>query len=97
MKTSLPTVHFLIAVGIFGVAIATTHARNPIRSTFFTTYPAAVGTQLDNLPNKPGHCGVCHYDFNGGGTRNPYGQAIESAGYSLNQEVGRSNAIWSAP
>ena len=96
MKTSLPTVHFLIAVGIFGVAIATTHARNPIRSTFFTTYPAAVGTQLDNLPNKPGHCGVCHYDFNGGGTRNPYGQAIESAGYSLNQEVGRSNAIWSA-
>jgi hypothetical protein len=52
-------------------------ARRPIRSTFFSIYPQAVGTQLDNLPSNFGHCGVCHLDFNGGGPRNPYGLAVE--------------------
>ncbi len=48
-----------------------------IRKDFFSTYPNAVGTQLDDLPSHPGHCGVCHFDFNGGGPRNPYGLAVE--------------------
>ena len=46
-------------------------ARPNIRLAFFTFYTNAVGSKLDNLPSKTTHCGVCHYDFNGGGTRNP--------------------------
>lgn len=56
---------------------ATAGAKNPIRSDFFTTYPGAVGTQLDALPSNSKHCGVCHWDFNGGGPRNWYGQQVE--------------------
>ncbi len=52
-------------------------ARNPIRRDFFGLYPVAEGTQLDNLPSNSGHCGVCHFDFDGGGARNPYGLGIE--------------------
>lgn len=64
----------------------------PVRQTFFNIYIHAVGSRFDSLPSKLGHCGVCHYDFNGGGTRNPYGPAIEAQG-GLNTEAGRSNAI----
>jgi hypothetical protein len=53
-------------------------ARPPIRSAFFSKYPIAVNTQVDDLPSNSNHCGVCHFDFNGGGTRNPYGVAIEA-------------------
>jgi hypothetical protein len=63
-------------------------ARAPIRQAFFQNYPSAVGTRLDSVPSKSSHCGVCHYDFNGGGTRNPYGLAVGNAGAN-------SNAIWS--
>jgi hypothetical protein len=72
-----------IAAGAFSVVFALmisdddASARRPIRSTFFSIYPEAVGTQLDNLPSNSGHCGVCHLDFNGGGPRNPYGLSIE--------------------
>ena len=52
-------------------------ARNPIRRDFFDQYPTAEGTQLDDLPSNAGHCGVCHFDFDGGGARNPYGLAIQ--------------------
>ncbi len=52
-------------------------ARNPIRTTFFDTYPVADNTQLDDLPSSTKHCGVCHFDFDGGGPRNPYGLGIE--------------------
>jgi hypothetical protein len=55
----------------------TAQARNPIRRTFFDTYPEADGTWLDDLPSNAGHCGVCHLDFDGGGPRNPYGLSIE--------------------
>ena len=65
----------------------TTLAKPPIRAAFFSVYPSAVGTQLDNLPSKTAHCGVCHYDFNGGGNRNPYGIAVGNNGAN-------SNAIW---
>jgi hypothetical protein len=63
------------------------HAKPPIRAAFFSVYPGAVGSRLDNLPSNPGHCGVCHFDFDGGGTRNPYGAAVEING-------GNSNAVW---
>lgn len=58
-----------------------------IRNAFFQNYPSAVGTVLDTVPSQPGHCGVCHYKFTGGGPRNPYGEAVKNAGAN-------SNAIW---
>ncbi len=66
------------------------HARKPIRNTFFDIYPEAVGTQIDNLPSNSGHCGICHFDFNGGGPRNPYGLAVE---VGLNNGLSNLEAI----
>jgi len=54
-------------------------AKNQIRTAFFDVYPSAIGTQLETLPSNAGHCGVCHYNFDGGGNRNPYGADIEAA------------------
>jgi hypothetical protein len=56
---------------------ASVEARKPIRNDFFALYPVASDGQLDDLPSNSGHCGVCHFDFNGGGPRNPYGLAVE--------------------
>lgn len=64
-------------------------AKKPIRDAFFQNYPTALGTVLDTVPSKPGHCGVCHYAFGGGGDRNPYGLAVQA---KLSQ--GNSNAVW---
>lgn len=61
---------------LLAAVAAVADARAPIRKAFFSVYPSAVGTRLDNLPSHTTHCGVCHYDFNGGGTRNPYGIAV---------------------
>jgi hypothetical protein len=72
------------------LSVATLQARPPIRSAFFTVYPNAVGTQLDNLPSNTGHCGVCHFDFNGGGPRNPYGLAVE---VGINNGLTKTDAI----
>ncbi len=66
------------------------HARKPIRNTFFDVYPEATGTQLDNLPSNAGHCGICHFDFNGGGPRNPYGLGVE---VGLNNGLSNLDAI----
>jgi hypothetical protein len=65
-----------LALLLVAVSAATVEARNTIRKNFFTAYPAAVASRLDNLPSHTTHCGVCHFDFNGGGTRNPYGVAV---------------------
>ena len=72
------------------LASASAQARNPIRRTFFDVYPAAEGTQLDDLPSNAGHCGVCHFDFDGGGPRNPYGLSIE---VGLNNGLSNLDAI----
>ncbi len=56
---------------------AVSSARNPFRNAFFSRYPAAVNSTLDDVPSNAGHCGVCHFDFGGGGVRNPYGLSIE--------------------
>ncbi|NNE07225.1 MAG: Ig-like domain-containing protein, partial [Gemmatimonadetes bacterium] len=73
---------FLAVVALTGVlwllmTVSQADARNPIRSTFFTIYSSADNTQLDDLPSNTKHCGVCHFDFDGGGARNPYGLGIE--------------------
>lgn len=58
-------------------------ARNPYRRNFFDAFPQAVGSRLDNLPSHTQHCGVCHYDFSGGGPRNPFGLAVEATDRSV--------------
>jgi len=65
-------------------------ARNPIRRTFFDIHPEAAGTHLDDLPSNSGHCGVCHFDFDGGGQRNPYGLSVE---VGLNNGLSNTEAI----
>ena len=44
-----------------------------------------------NLPSKAGHCGLCHYDFNGGGPRNPYGISLEAVAQANGLDVGMKN------
>jgi hypothetical protein len=56
-----------------------TDARNPYRRAFFNVYPAVEDSVLGDVPSNASHCGVCHYDFDGGGTRNWYGAALEVA------------------
>jgi hypothetical protein len=70
--------------------------RAPIRQSFFNAYPTAVGSRLDNLPSIQGHCGVCHYQFTGGGPRNLYGQKVEQTlpGFP-NNDAGRQQAMHS--
>ncbi len=66
-------------------------ARPPIRRAFFNVYTSAEGTRLDDLPSNASHCGVCHYDFGGGGARNAYGAKVEvaigSAQYATTEEA----------
>lgn len=66
-----------VSLGILLCAGGPADARNPIKNTFFDFYPVAEGTQLEDLPSSASHCGVCHFDFDGGGQRNPYGLGIE--------------------
>jgi hypothetical protein len=67
-------------------------AKQEIRDAFFLVYPLATDTQLDDLPGKSTHCLVCHYKASGGGTKNPYGEAIKTFG-NLNQAAGRIAAV----
>ncbi len=84
----------IVALGVALVPAAL--ARPTIRTSFFNAYPSAVGSKLDNLPSHLGHCGVCHYDFNGGGTRNPYGVRLGNViGNYSNNDAGRQQAIHS--
>jgi len=71
-------------------------ARNNIRDAFFDVYPGALGSALETVPSYPDHCGACHYDFGGGGTRNPYGLALEAALPNFNSNpAGRRAAVQS--
>lgn len=90
MKRLPLTLIACIVLAVFLGSIASVQARNPIRRTFFDTYPVAAGTQLDDLPSNPGHCGVCHFDFDGGGPRNPYGLSVE---VGLNNGLTNQQAI----
>ena len=64
----------LLTIPLSLVAAETAHGRNNIREAFFAVYPDAVGTTIETVPSHLNHCGVCHYDFAGGGARNPYGE-----------------------
>jgi hypothetical protein len=80
-----PHVGGAMALALFvllALAASDAAARNPIRNAFFDAYPQVEGTRLDDLPGMSKHCGVCHYDFAGGGARNPYGVAIEGTDQS---------------
>jgi hypothetical protein len=95
-RSALPTFQVLIVGALlFGFALQA-GARPAIRQSFFAAYPSVVASRLDNLPSIQGHCGVCHYRFTGGGTRNPYGAAVEDAipGYP-NNDQGRQQAMHS--
>ena len=52
-------------------------AFNSFLTEFKTFYSIANGTRLDT-------CGVCHFNFNGGGSRNPYGQAYTGSSSAIN-------------
>jgi hypothetical protein len=69
-------------------------AKEEYRDAFFAVNGVAVGTRLDNLPSRSGHCGVCHFRFSGGGERNLYGLRVESIIKNYPKtDAGRSNAI----
>ena len=80
----------VLCAALLALAVPDSTARNPIRRTFFDTYPVAEGTQLDDLPSSKGHCGVCHFDFDGGGPRNAYGLQVE---VGLNNGLSNLDAI----
>ncbi|UCF79443.1 MAG: T9SS type A sorting domain-containing protein [Candidatus Eiseniibacteriota bacterium] len=92
-KSHLLTVCICVAIStILLLALAPdSHARRPIRNDFFAVYPSAEGSRLDDVPSNPSHCGACHFDFDGGGPRNPYGLAVEvarnSGMYATDQEA----------
>jgi hypothetical protein len=79
MRSLSFVVRTLFVLSILCFVASEVQARNPIRRAFFNVYTSAQGTRLDDLPSNSGHCGVCHYDFDGGGTRNWYGAAVEVA------------------
>jgi hypothetical protein len=83
---------FLLSASLLLLLLAVSaEARNPYRRAFFSVYPTAEGTRLDDLPSNAGHCGVCHFDFDGSGTRNPYGLtvqvALNSGNYGTTEEA----------
>lgn len=85
-----------ISVLAHAMLASVSEGRQNIRDGFFAAYPSAVGTRLDNLPSITGHCGVCHYKFTGGGTRNPFGATVETAlGNFPNTDEGRRQAVLS--
>jgi len=69
---SLPLAVLLITF----MTTTTAFSKNPYRKTFFNVYPSAKNSVIGKINNSD-HCGVCHYDFDGGGPRNHYGLAVE--------------------
>jgi hypothetical protein len=79
MRTPNTAIRILTSMCIILMVSSQAFGRRPIRNAFFAVYPSAEGTRLDDLPSNANHCGVCHYDFDGGGPRNWYGAAVEVA------------------
>ena len=77
--------HSSYVVGIVSVVfclVFTAHARNKIKSSFLDAYPSADGTVLTSVQSNLEHCGICHYSFDGGGLKNPYGVAVAGTNQS---------------
>ncbi|UCH83465.1 MAG: T9SS type A sorting domain-containing protein [Candidatus Latescibacterota bacterium] len=79
MKPAVRNGLLVFVAVVLCIVSLTVDARNPYRRAFFDVYPGAVGTVLDDVDSNAGHCGVCHYNFDGGDTRNWYGAALEVA------------------
>jgi len=62
-----------VGLGLGFVAWTEAQAHSTYKTAFMAEYPTAVGSRLDTLPSRANHCGICHYSFAGGGTRNAYG------------------------
>ena len=84
----------LVLIILLGLIAKASFARNNIRSAFFDVYPDAEVTTIGTVPSQSDHCGVCHYEFTGGGPRNPYGVLLESVlpNFSSNPN-GRRSAV----
>lgn len=68
--------------------------RPTIRTSFFSVYPELTNGRMRVLPSNADHCGVCHFDFNGAGARNPYGNRIAALlGSYPNNDAGRQQLI----
>jgi len=84
-------VRLVVLLALIALLIPTlSSARNPFRRAFFDRYPGAETTALDDVPSNAGHCGVCHFDFDGSDARNPYGLSIEvrlSAGMTAAEAI----------
>jgi hypothetical protein len=101
MNTSQPSrplaFSTLLIAAVTLLSLPTAQAKNEIRAVFFSIFTNAVGTQLDNLPSRQHHCGVCHYKFNDGGNPwNPFGDALKQTPYKisdLGDTASISNAI----
>ena len=78
----------MVLGAFFVLSVFTAHARKPYRNNFFDAYPSAVGSVLDDVPSSASDCGVCHYDFEGGGLKNPYGLAVEATDRSVSAILG---------
>lgn len=70
-------------IALVGVLTPAAQARNPYRKNFFDAYPSVETTRLGERLDGSSHCGVCHFDFDGGGPRNPYGLAVEATDRSI--------------
>ena len=87
---------WLTVVVFIGTAVPDALARQNIRSAFFDVYTNAVGTTIETVPSHVEHCGVCHYDFGGGGPRNLYGARLEEVLLSFPSDPnGRRQAVQS--
>ena len=87
---TLKIILILVLLSLSFVPESSLRAKNPYKKSFFDYYTVASGTQLDILPSTGGHCGVCHFDFGGGGPRNPYGLGVE---VGINAGLSATDAI----
>jgi hypothetical protein len=86
----------VIAICLLAIFADSLFGRANIRDAFFAEYPGASTSTIATVPSAVDHCGVCHYDFGGGGTRNPYGVLLQSAlGSFPNNPNGRQQAVQS--
>ncbi|MBK8267145.1 MAG: hypothetical protein IPK83_02100 [Planctomycetes bacterium] len=91
-----PTRKSLLILVPFSLMVAAppAFARPNIRSSFFAQYPSAVGSAIDTVPSHAVHCGMCHFDFNGSGPRNGYGNRLAAIiGSYPNTDTGRRAAM----
>lgn len=70
-----------IVAGASALGLLGTHAYayRFMKTAFMRVYPSAANSILDDVPSRNDHCGLCHFDFGGGGTLTPYGSDFLTA------------------